>query len=105
MKTIHKFLLLFLLFSFSLVAQDLSITCNMSAGTPSTPYAATGGKYKPSANASGQYFRVLIIFAQFASDNQSISNWPKNSLPDWASNIIDQNPSSSYRSNTISDQF
>ncbi|MDR3625538.1 MAG: right-handed parallel beta-helix repeat-containing protein [Ignavibacteriaceae bacterium] len=105
MNKIYKFFFLFILFPFSLFAQDLSITCDMTAGIPSTPYATTGGRFKPSANAQGQYFRVLIVFAEFEGDNNVISNWQYKSKPDWANNIIDQTSSSSYRSNTISDYF
>jgi len=78
----------------------------MSAYIPGgQTYAVTGGKYKPSSNAPGQYFRVLFVFAQFESDATVISNWTKGSLPTWANNLIDQAPSSSYRNSTISDYF
>jgi len=106
MKTFSKFFLLFVLFSLYSFAQDLSVPCEMSANMPEgQTYAATGGRYKPSSNAPGQYFRILIVFAEFESDNSTIANWTKGSLPTWANDLIDQVPSSSYRSSTISDYF
>ena len=106
MKIFMKNFLIFIFFSSFLFAQVPVTKCDMTANIPQgTVYATTGGMYKPSANAPGQYFRILIVFAQFESDITDISNWQKGSLPSWANNLIDQAPSSSYRNNTISDYF
>ncbi len=106
MKIFMKNFLIFIFFSYFLFAQVPVTKCDMTANIPQgTVYATTGGMYKPSANAPGQYFRILIVFAQFESDITDISNWQKGSLPSWANNLIDQAPSSSYRNNTISDYF
>jgi hypothetical protein len=100
---------LLLFFSFlvtPLFPQFNDIVCGSISTTENSPlFATVGGKYKPSANLSGQFFRVLFVFAQFQSDNEIIPGWPKGSLPDWASNIIDNVPASSYRQYTLSDYF
>lgn len=100
---------LLLFFSFlvtPLFPQFNDIVCGSTSTTENSPlFATVGGKYKPSANLSGQFFRVLFVFAQFQSDNEIIPGWPKGSLPDWASNIIDNVPASSYRQYTLSDYF
>ncbi len=102
---------LFAIFSILLIAsftiaQTNNIACDFSPDTPKGELAAVvGGKYKPSSNAPGEYLRALIVFAQFQSDITSVPDWLKDSLPKWAYNWIDSNPSISYRNYTISDYF
>ncbi len=67
--------------------------------------ALTGGSYKPSSNAPGEYFRALVVFAQFASDNSPVSNWTSGSMPTFAHSFIDSLPSSSYRTLTVADEI
>lgn len=67
--------------------------------------ATIGGKYKPSSNSQGEYFRALYVFAQFASDTKVIPNWPKNSLPAWAYSFIDQAVAENYSQFTVSEYF
>ncbi len=99
-------LLFFSFFVIPLYPQFNDIVCgSTSTNGESLIYAITGGKFKPSANASGQFFRVLFVFAQFQSDNETIPGWPKGSLPDWASTVIDNVPAASYRQYTLSDYF
>ncbi len=78
--------------------------CQQTAGGSST-YAVTGGRYKPSANAPGQFMRALIVFVQFDDDNTPVTNWSKGSMPTWANDLIDNTASSSYSNLTISDYF
>jgi len=78
--------------------------CLITSGESSL-YAVTGGRYKPAKNASGEFMRALIVFAQFSGDTSVISNWTKDSKPTWAGNLIDSTVSSSYRNLTISDYF
>lgn len=107
MKIFKITLLLFFCFVvFPLYPQFNDIVCGSSSTKgESSIYAITGGKFKPSANASGQFFRILFVFAQFQSDTTVIPGWQKGSLPDWASTVIDTAPASSYRQYTISDYF
>lgn len=107
MKTFRIGLMLFLCFSLvQIYPQFNDIDCGSSTTLKnSSIFATIGGKYKPSANASGQFFRILFVFAQFQSDNETIPGWPKGSLPDWASNVIDNVPASTYRPYTLSDYF
>jgi len=107
MKIFKITLLLFFCFVvFPLYPQFNDIVCGSSSTKgESSIYAITGGKFKPSANASGQFFRILFVFAQFQSDTTVIPGWQKGSLPDWASTVIDTTPASSYRQYTLSDYF
>lgn len=99
-------MLFFSFFVIPLYPQFNDIVCgSSSAKGESSIHAITGGKFKPSANASGQFFRILFVFAQFQSDTTVIPGWQKGSLPDWASTVIDTTPASSYRQFTISDYF
>lgn len=49
-------------------SQIPDITCTEVPVNKSAIEAQTGGKFKPSSNAPGQYFRILIVFAQFSGD-------------------------------------
>lgn len=80
-----------------------SIVCETE--TTTAPGATTWGKYKPAQTATGEYFRVLIVYAQFASDTKTDTEWPLNSLPTWANSIIASSVSSSYADQTLSDYF
>ncbi len=79
------------------------ITC--STTTTTDPGSNTWGLYKPAQTPNGEYFRVLIVYAQFASDNQQDNVWPLNQLPNWANSIIATNVSTSYPQQTLSDYF
>jgi hypothetical protein len=87
------------------VAQTNDIPCFSTDSEEGELKAVVGGKFKPSANAPGEYFRALFVFAQFESDNNSIPNWPKDSLPYWAYGLVDAFPSYSYSQYTLSDYF
>jgi M6 family metalloprotease-like protein len=70
------------------------------------PLNQTGSLFKPAENAPGQYFRALIVFAEFqGSDNWNVPHWAYGSLPDWANDFIDSSPSSNYRDLTFSDYW
>lgn len=107
MKTKITFIpLIILFFCYQVLAQVQSLNCTAEQITQGSSIMATvGGKYKPSSNAPGEYFRALYVFAQFASDNNSISNWPKGSLPDWAYDFVDQQVSQNYSQLTVSEYF
>lgn len=95
-----------LFFSYQVYTQVESFGCGSDALIEESSVTATiGGKYKPSSNAPGEYFRALYVFAQFASDTKEISNWPKNSLPDWAYDFVDQQVAGSYSQFTVSEYF
>ena len=79
------------------------IVCETTETT--APGSTTYGLYKPAQTPNGEYFRVLIVYAQFASDNTQDSVWPLNQLPNWANSIIATNVSSSYPEQTLSDYF
>jgi hypothetical protein len=64
-----------------------------------------GGKFKPSETGSGEYFRILIVFAQFADDNEIFSGWTSGELPDWADEFIDDESGSTYTDLTMSDYW
>lgn len=79
------------------VCQTLSVSGEESA--------LAGGKYKPSSNQSGEYFRALFVFVQFEGDTEIDTAWSLDSLPVWAYDFIDSSPSSNYRNITFSDYW
>ncbi len=102
-----RFLLTVISFVF-IVAQNFSQTNNQivcETTSVTEPGSNVWGKYKPAQTESGEYFRILIVYAQFASDNLQDSVWPLNQLPSWANNIVATNVSSSYPEQTLSDYF
>ncbi len=104
-KIFSKFILVFLLTFGFLFAQNNIIPCDGAGELQDNYKANVGGLFKPSSNGPGEFFRALIVFAQFAPDNNEVPNWPKDSLPTWAFNIIDSEPAQNYRPYTISDYF
>jgi hypothetical protein len=87
-------------------AQVEDFVCTpITASGEAEQMATFGGRFKPSSNLPGQFFRALFVFAQFQSDTIEISGWPKDTLPDWAYNIIDSIPSNSYKPYSLSDYF
>ena len=105
MKTrILLYAVMFLVFvSYIFPQTNNSIVCETE--TTTAPGATTWGKYKPAQTATGEYFRILIVYAQFASDTQTDTEWPLNYLPNWANSFIAGSVSSSYADQTISDYF
>jgi len=96
MKTIAKFILVFLLlFSFQFYGQ---YSISIDIVEPSMPELAAseqpGGRMITSIAENGKYLRILIVFVQFKDDNWNTTwnEWPKNSAPtNWMNtNIIDQ---------------
>ncbi len=79
------------------------VVCEATETT--APGSNTWGLYKPAQTANGEYFRVLIVYAQFASDTQTDTEWPLNQLPNWANSIVATNVSSNYPEQTLSDYF
>jgi len=65
------------------------------------------GIFKPGKTGPGEYFRVLIAFAQFKSDVQEDPSgiWPLDTLPVWADNFIHDTVLPDYDQNTLSDYF
>jgi M6 family metalloprotease-like protein len=107
-KEMRKRFLLFVIFFVFAVVQNFPQSINQivcETTTVTEPGSTTYGLYKPAQTASGEYFRVLIVYAQFASDNLQDSEWPLNQLPGWANNIVSTNVSSSYPEQTLSDYF
>lgn len=101
---------IFVLTFFIVYAQNFAqievLTCGLDPNIEqSSIMAAIGGKYKPSSNAPGEYFRALYVFAQFASDTKEIPNWSKNSLPTWAYDFVDQAVADDYSQFTVSEYF
>jgi hypothetical protein len=96
---------LVILFAIGSYAQDIYSDCTITQVQNENTKALTGGLFKPSSNGPGEYFRALIVFAQFNPDTFYLENWPKDSLPTWAYDIIDQEPAQTYRKWTISDYF
>lgn len=107
MKPKFSFLVLAFFFVYSQTfAQMKVLTCGLDPNIKSSSVMATiGGKYKPSSNSQGEYFKALYVFAQFASDNKIITNWTKNSLPDWAYDFVDQTVAENYSQFTVSEYF
>ena len=115
MKKLVFISLSFLLFSVSLIGQFnqneycpvLSEDNKKIASRSVESLLQVGGAYKPASNSQTQneYFKVLIVFAQFSDDIIQSSVWPLNQRPTYANNIIDQTKSSSYRSGTLSDYW
>lgn len=68
--------------------------------------AQSGGYLKPSMNGPDEFFRILIVFVGFSDDNsRSYNDWPANSLPNYANNLIDTAVTENYRTVTISDYW
>lgn len=80
-----------------------SIVCTTTSG--SGPESTTWGLYKPAQTGTGQYFRILVAYAQFASDAVQNNDWPLNQLPSWKDDLIDTQVAGSYRDQTLSDYF
>ncbi|MCX6152001.1 MAG: hypothetical protein NTX22_15860, partial [Ignavibacteriales bacterium] len=85
-------------------------SCDMIDNNESTlsrtmALAGSSGAYKPAKNSAGEYFRVLIAFAQFDSDVEPNPVWPLNQLPTWANSFIDNTVLSTYSDETLSDFF
>ncbi|MEP0862384.1 MAG: hypothetical protein HRF52_13190, partial [Ignavibacterium sp.] len=86
-------------------AQIPDIVCTEPQINKSAIEAQTGGLYKPSSTAPGQYFRILFVFAEFTGDTNNYDNWNYGQLPNYANNIVDSVVSSSYRPFTLSDYW
>jgi len=65
---------------------------------------ATSSNYKQRFPSIGT-IKILIIFAQFNGDNNSVSNWTANSLPDFSAKLVDSVVSTSYPKHLISRFF
>lgn len=117
-KFLFTSLLMFLL-NFSLSGQfdpddrcpvlaEGSVRGTLRSGTIGTmSLLQVGGTYKPASNSQTQneYFKVLIVFAQFSDENIQSTVWPLNQRPVYANNLVDQTRSSSYRAGTLSDYW
>ncbi len=53
------------------------------------PQASGYSLYKPCRNDSGQYFKALVVFVQFENASNQNTDWPIDSLPNWADDFID----------------
>lgn len=97
---------LIFLFTPILIAEiDQFGSCPILSSDPEMSSSSVGGVYKPASNSQGQYFKVLIVFAQFSDDTVPNDNWPLNQLPVYSNNLIDQTPSTNYRAGTLSDYW
>lgn len=88
---------------YNLSAQIELIPCETN--TTTEPGATSWGLYKPAQTGTGEYFRILIAFAQFASDDAQDNDWPLNQLPSWKNDLIDTAIAGTYRDQTLSDYF
>lgn len=86
-------------------SQIPDITCTEVPVNKSAVEAQTGGKFKPSSNAPGQYFRILIVFAQFSGDTNYYGDWTYGQLPTYHNKIVDSLVASTYRAFTLSDYW
>ena len=107
MKYFALLLILFsILYSFETNSQQYDeAVCPILTINPKAPASQTGGKYKPASNLPGQYFRVLVVFVQFESDNRPNSSWNPGQLPTWADDFINSQTLSEYTDMTISDYW
>jgi hypothetical protein len=95
---------IFLLFS-SYGQNYTSFECETSLLSEGEKWALDGGKYKPSANAPGEYMRALVVYVQFSIDTNPVTDWPSGQLPSWAYNIFDSQTATTYSFGNISDYF
>jgi len=102
-KILYTTLIFFLTAVFIYSEVPESIVCQTSQG--SGPQSTTWGLYKPAQTGTGEYFRILIAYAQFASDNTQDTVWPLNQLPNWKNDLIDNTVTGTYRDQTLSDYF
>lgn len=66
------FVFIFLVKSF---AQETDFTqCNGTLTIEGEEIALEGGKFKPSSNAPGEYFRALVVYVQFVPDDNLVSD-------------------------------
>lgn len=100
-----SFLISIIFLSESIKAQLPDIVCKEPLVNKFAIEAQTGGKYKPSNNAPGQYYRILIVFAQFSNDTNYYSDWNYGQLPFYHNQIVDSIVSSTYRAFTLSDYW
>lgn len=103
--------LLFIILSFVIVcnsnlfSQNYNDICPVVQINQRSLEAQTGGLYKPSQNAPGQYLRVLFVFAQFSGDNRTFPDWTYLQLPTYANNLVATTTASQYNSFTLSDYW
>ncbi len=83
---------------FNLFAQNHNYICPDVQVNRQSIEVQTGGRYKPASNASGQYLRVLFVFAQFSGDNRTFPDWTYGQLPTYANKLVDSVTASQYRS-------
>lgn len=86
-------------------AQIPDINCSEVTLSKTAIEAQTGGKYKPSSNAPGQYFRILFVFAQFSGDTNYFGDWTFGQLPGYHNNLVDSVVAATYRAFTLSDYW
>ncbi|RKY93547.1 MAG: hypothetical protein DRQ13_09310 [Ignavibacteriae bacterium] len=105
MRLVIFFLTVLLIFTTSINAQseyEELICPDLSNGEESSQ---EGGRFKPSENDAGEYFRALIVFVQFQDDERTNTNWPLDELPNWADDFIDDEVLSTYTDSTFSDYW
>lgn len=73
MKEILSLVILIILLTNYNKAQ-INIDCGNIPVEKNAIAAQTGGKYKPSSNAPGQYLRILFVFAQFSGDTRNFED-------------------------------
>lgn len=67
--------------------------------------ALVGEKLKPSITLPNQYIKVLIIFAEFANDTRSFSDWQYGQLPSYSNKLLSETIQSNYKPLSISDYW
>lgn len=106
MKTLFFTIVVLFIISFSAAeAQIPDISCPEVPLNKSAIEAQVGGKFKPSSNSPGQYFRILFVFAQFSGDTNYYSDWSYGQLPNYYNKIVDSVIASTYRAFTLSDYW
>ena len=103
MKRTISFLIATLFFFIELnIAQLTDIYCPDIA---TSGRVQLGGQHKPASHAPGEYFRILIVFAEFANDTYNYSDWEYGELPDYSNILIADEVSASYQTMSMSEYW
>lgn len=102
MKRTISFLIATLFFFELNIAQLTDIYCPDIA---TSGRVQLGGQHKPASHAPGEYFRILIVFAEFANDTYNYSDWEYGELPDYSNILIADEVSASYQTMSMSEYW
>lgn len=105
LRKISLFLIVFLV-SQNLFGQTKNSFCGTPTNVKNTLTALSSPTSRGGAYITYQgVLRVVVVFIQFKDDSQASTDWPLNTLPNWALNFVNANPGNSFPYNNLSQYF